>query len=146
MGKIKTLVVHHTATPTSWTVAKIRQLHLDQGWKDVGYHYLIRLDEDQEARIYMGRPQDGDNYLSSLEWGAHVYGHNATSLGISTVGNWSGKAMNPAIEMKGASTECPGLLVDMDRLRSLVDEQYKAAKRLLGRKKKCQKSKKPTGS
>lgn len=172
MGKIKTLVVHHTATPTSWTVAKVRQLHLDQGWKDVGYHYLIRLDEDQEARIYMGRPQDGDNYLSSLEWGAHVYGHNATSLGISTVGNWSGKAMNPAIErvliqhlvklcfkmeltpkdvkghreMSGASTECPGLLVDMDRLRSLVDEQYKAAKRLLGRKKKCQKSKKPTGS
>lgn len=119
----------------------------------------------------MGRPQDGDNYLSSLEWGAHVYGHNATSLGISTIGNWSGKAMNPEIErvliqhlvklcfkhdlkptdvkghreMKGASTECPGLLVDMDRLRSLVDEQYKAVKRLLGRK-KCQKSKKPTGS
>jgi N-acetyl-anhydromuramyl-L-alanine amidase AmpD len=168
LGKIETLVVHHTATPTSWTVAKIRQLHLDRGWRDVGYHYLIRLDEDKTARVYMGRPQDGDNHLSSLEIGAHVKGHNSTSLGISTIGNWSNKAMEPAIErvlvqhlvklclklelkpndvkghreMEGASTECPGLLVDMDRLRSLIDKQYKAVKRLLGRKTSCQKSKK----
>ena len=98
LGKIETLVVHHTATPTSWTVEKIRKLHLDRGWRDVGYHYLIRLDEDKEARIYMGRPQDGDSYLSSLEIGAHVKGHNSKSLGISTIGNWSGKAMDTDIE------------------------------------------------
>lgn len=76
MKPIKLLVVHCSATPADRDigVAEIRAMHRARGWKDVGYHYVIRRD----GRVEKGRP---DTVM-----GAHVAGHNDGSLGICLVG------------------------------------------------------------
>ena len=53
---------------------EIRSWHLDRGFSDIGYHYVIRRDGTQED----GRPIE--------QPGAHVQGHNAHSIGICLVG------------------------------------------------------------
>lgn len=74
--EVKYLVVHCSATPASRDIgaAEIRTMHRRQGWRDIGYHYVIRRD----GRVEKGRP---DN-----EPGAHVQGYNSVSLGICMVG------------------------------------------------------------
>jgi len=53
----------------------IRRWHVEErGWRDIGYHYVIRRD----GTIEQGR----DDAVP----GAHVRGHNAHSLGICLVG------------------------------------------------------------
>lgn len=76
MKPIKLLVVHCSATPADRDigVAEIRAMHRARGWKDVGYHYVIRRD----GRIEKGR--------ADTVMGAHVQGHNNGSLGICLVG------------------------------------------------------------
>jgi len=73
---IKRIVVHCTATREGQdvTAATIRDWHLKQGWSDIGYHYVIRLD----GRVEKGR---ADNLV-----GSHVKGWNAGSLAIVYVG------------------------------------------------------------
>ena len=44
------------------------------GWSDIGYHYLIKLD----GTVQEGRP------INKI--GAHVGGHNRDSIGIAYVG------------------------------------------------------------
>jgi len=144
LARIEYLVVHHTATPTTWTVEQLRRLHVDQnGWRDIGYHYVVRLNENGRAVTEIGRPHDGDGSLDPWEYGAHVRGSNSKSLGIAMVGNWSDEQPDPRIrselvtelvrlcidldldeqhikghrEMPSASTECPGMLFDLDALR-----------------------------
>lgn len=84
----KLIVVHVTATQpkTDIGVAEVRVMHKALGWKDVGYHYIIRRNGVVEA----GRPE-GDV-------GSHVAGFNSIALGISMVGgiNASGKPENNA--------------------------------------------------
>ncbi|MBO9500764.1 N-acetylmuramoyl-L-alanine amidase [Brevundimonas sp. A19_0] len=76
MKTISLLVVHCSATPAARDigVAEIRAMHRAKGWRDVGYHYVIRRD----GTVEKGRP---DTVM-----GAHVQGHNANSLGICLVG------------------------------------------------------------
>lgn len=79
-----TLVIHCAATDEQdFSAADIRRWHvLENGWLDIGYHYVIRRNGDVE----LGRPK----------WavGAHVAGHNATSIGICMVGGGSTKECN----------------------------------------------------
>ncbi|MDR2946317.1 MAG: N-acetylmuramoyl-L-alanine amidase [Candidatus Adiutrix sp.] len=70
-------------------VAEIRRWHTDpkpkgRGWRDIGYHYVIRRDGSVET----GRPLD--------EVGAHVAGYNSSSVGVCLVGGVSedGKSEN----------------------------------------------------
>lgn len=76
MKPIKHLVVHCSATPASRDigVAEIRTMHKSMGWRDVGYHYVVRRD----GTVEKGRP---DTMI-----GSHVKGHNDGSLGICLVG------------------------------------------------------------
>lgn len=76
MKTIKHLVVHCSATPANRDigVAEIRLMHKKLGWRDVGYHYVIR----RNGVIENGRPDH--------EPGAHVQGHNANTIGICMVG------------------------------------------------------------
>lgn len=76
MRKIDTIVVHCSATPEgrAVSVSTIRQWHLDRGWRDIGYHYIIGLN----GEIWPGRP--------ITQRGAHVRGHNTGSIGICYVG------------------------------------------------------------
>lgn len=77
MRIITELVVHCSATKPDQDigVAEIRDWHVGQnGWNDVGYHYVIRRD----GKIEVGRYID--------EVGAHAKGHNENSVGICMVG------------------------------------------------------------
>lgn len=76
MRRINTIVIHCSATPEGRpvSVATIRSWHLERGFRDVGYHFIIGLN----GEIWPGRP--------IWEKGAHVRGHNANSIGICYVG------------------------------------------------------------
>lgn len=73
---ITDLIVHCTATieGRDHSAAEIRGWHKRQGWRDIGYHFVVRLD----GAIEVGRPL--------AQAGAHVSGHNAKSIGITYVG------------------------------------------------------------
>lgn len=73
---ITTIAVHCTATREGqpFHVTDVRSWHKAQGWADIGYHFLVALD----GSIEIGRPK--------AQAGAHVAGHNSTSVGIVYVG------------------------------------------------------------
>lgn len=73
---IKEVIVHCTATPEGRDVSvdTIRSWHLANGWKDIGYHYVVKLD----GSIEPGRAE--------AQVGSHVAGHNTGTLGIVYVG------------------------------------------------------------
>lgn len=72
----KYIVVHCAATKPSMDIGlrEIRQWHRQQGWLDVGYHYIIR----RNGHIEIGREH---NVV-----GSHVRGYNHESLGICLAG------------------------------------------------------------
>lgn len=74
--KIVEIIVHCTATPEGrdYSIETIRKWHLERGWKDIGYHYVVHPDGVIEA----GRPE--------AQVGSHVAGHNTGTLGIVYVG------------------------------------------------------------
>lgn len=77
MRKINQIVVHCAATKPSMNVdaQTIRRWHVEEnGWRDIGYHYVIKRDGTLET----GRPES--------QQGAHAAGHNAHSIGICLAG------------------------------------------------------------
>ena len=70
------IILHCSATieNADFSSADIKRFHLQRGFKDIGYHYVIRLD----GTIETGRNEN--------EIGAHCLGHNKDSLGICYVG------------------------------------------------------------
>ena len=73
---MKEIILHCSATKENadFSAADIKKWHLQRGFKNIGYHYVIRLDGTVEA----GRKED--------EMGAHCLGHNKDSLGICYIG------------------------------------------------------------
>ena len=85
MRRITDIVIHCSATKAiaDIGVKEIRQWHVEgQGWRDIGYHYVIR----RNGQLETGRPRE--------QVGAHVAGHNANSIGICLVGGLDPN-MNP---------------------------------------------------
>lgn len=81
MRKIDEIIIHCSATEAGrdFRAADIRRWHVNgNGWKDIGYHYVIDLD----GKIELGRPID--------QTGAHTSGHNQTTIGICYVGGLKG--------------------------------------------------------
>lgn len=76
MRNINEIIVHTTATVEGrdYDVAAIRRMHIQRGWSDIGYHFLIGLD----GNVMKGRPVE--------QVGAHVAGRNANTIGVSYVG------------------------------------------------------------
>lgn len=76
MRPINEIIVHCTATPEGREVkvAEIRRWHLQRGFRDIGYHYVIHLD----GSVEVGRAE--------AQAGAHCTGHNAHSIGVCYVG------------------------------------------------------------
>ncbi len=76
MRDIDKIIIHCSATPEGryTTVEEIKQWHIQRGWKDIGYHYVIYLD----GTIYKGRPIE--------EIGAHCSGYNKNSIGVCYIG------------------------------------------------------------
>ena len=83
--KITRLFIHCSATMPHRNVraADIRRWHKEQGWSDIGYHYVICRDGEVEA----GR--------SVHKTGAHAKGHNTGTLAICMIGGL-GKDNRPA--------------------------------------------------
>ena len=70
------IFVHCSATKATMDVGvrEIRQWHKEQGWLDIGYHFVIRRDGTVETGRDLGAV------------GSHVKGHNSTSVGVCLVG------------------------------------------------------------
>ena len=80
---IKRIIIHCSATKPNQNIgaATIKKWHLDRGWADIGYHYVIR----RNGEVETGRDRDGDGDIFE-EIGAHTYKYNRDSLGICIVG------------------------------------------------------------
>lgn len=76
MRTIDKIIIHCSATPEGrqTTIEEIKQWHIQRGWKDIGYHYVIYLD----GTIHIGRPES--------VIGAHCSGYNKNSIGICYIG------------------------------------------------------------
>ena len=78
------IVVHCSATPPKMDIGanEIRGWHVNgNGWRDIGYNYVIRRDGSLENGRDLNK--DGD---PRDETGAHARGFNARSIGICLVG------------------------------------------------------------
>lgn len=82
---IKELIVHCSATPEGkdYSVDTIRQWHLQRGFSDIGYHYVVYRD----GSIHIGRDE------SII--GAHCTGHNTNSIGVCYIGGCASDGKTP---------------------------------------------------
>lgn len=73
---ITEIIIHCSATPEGrdYIVENIRQWHLQRGFNDVGYHYIIYRD----GSVHKGRDES--------VVGAHCTGHNSNSIGVCYIG------------------------------------------------------------
>lgn len=73
---IDTIILHCSATKENEdvTVNDIRRWHIEKGYNDIGYHYVIYID----GSVHVGRD-------IKIE-GAHCLGYNANSIGVCYVG------------------------------------------------------------
>lgn len=101
--KIYEIIVHCSATPEGkdFTVDNIRRWHLQRGFADIGYHYVIYRD----GTIHEGRDVD--------RTGAHCLGHNAHSIGICYIGGVNSDGKTPK------DTRTPA---QKESLRNLVNQ------------------------
>lgn len=104
---IKEIIVHCSATPEGkdYTVLDIRRWHKQQGWSDIGYHYVIY----RNGHVEPGRNVDIA--------GAHCEGHNMHSIGVCYIGGMTRDGKNPkdtrTLSQKAALLS---LLLDLKRL------------------------------
>lgn len=75
MRLVDKVILHCSASDLpKQDVAMITQWHKRRGFRTIGYHYFIQSD----GTLGLGRPES--------EIGAHVEGHNASSIGICLAG------------------------------------------------------------
>ncbi|MGP5305348.1 S-layer homology domain-containing protein [Brachybacterium alimentarium] len=93
---VKAVIIHHTAGTNSYTKAESAQIvrgilsyHTGTlGWADVGYNILV----DKYGQIFEGR--SGGLHRNIV--GAHAYGFNTGSFGISVLGDYSSTTLPAA--------------------------------------------------
>lgn len=86
MRTINEIIVHCSASPEGLnvTAADIRRWHtVGNGWSDIGYHFVVRIDGTVEPGRPLAQP------------GAHCRGHNARSVGICYVGGLAADGRTP---------------------------------------------------
>ena len=100
MRQINKIIIHCSATPENRVVSveTIRKWHLERGFNDIGYHYVIHLD----GSMSYGRSIDKN--------GAHTRGHNRDSIGICYIGGMDVNMDQPK------DTRTPDQIESMDLL------------------------------
>lgn len=85
MRKIDKIILHCAATPEGkdFTVKDIRNWHLQRGFSDIGYHFVIYRD----GTVHRGRAVDFA--------GAHTLGQNKNSIGICYIGGCTADGKTP---------------------------------------------------
>ena len=95
MREIKKIILHCTATREGkdYSAETIREWHMSEPrmWSDIGYHFVIRNDEN--GTIERGRPVE--------KKGAHTLGENSDSIGIVYVGG-----VDKDLKAKDTMTAC----------------------------------------
>ncbi|MFB6778917.1 N-acetylmuramoyl-L-alanine amidase [Streptomyces sp. NPDC056352] len=94
---VKAVFVHHTAGTNDYSCADsasvvrgIYAYHVkSEGWKDIGYNFLV----DKCGTIFEGRKGGLDRPVL----GAHTYGFNRESTGISVLGTYTNTAAPSAV-------------------------------------------------
>lgn len=129
------IVLHTLAYAGEADIEKVRAWHKQQGWHDIGYHYLVR----RSGEVQTGRAED--------VIGAHAIGYNRRSIGIACEGHgdeemWTFPQILSLFRLiddlsrrykipphnvlghreTGAKKTCPGTKIDMDALRGLLFE------------------------
>ena len=109
---IKEIIVHCAATPEGkdFTVAQIKQWHLQRGFTDIGYHYVVYRD----GSIHTGRPESKS--------GTHCTGHNAISIGVCYIGGMDATNKNPK------DTRTPAQKASLLKLLKELKAKYPKAK------------------
>ena len=136
------IVLHHSASKdgTALNMQALRAMHLERGWKDIAYHFIIEQINGRQE-IVMGRYPN--------QYGAHsgVTVINATSVGVCLVGNFM-ETEPPAEQWERAvrlcsylskqykislgnirghrefkPTLCPGDKFDMEKFRAAVEKE-----------------------
>lgn len=80
--KVNEIIIHCSASGPKTKISDIKKWHLDRGFFDIGYHYVI----ENDGAIRIGR---------NIEtMGAHCKGHNAKSVGVCLVGGFDGKVLH----------------------------------------------------
>ncbi|UFM66809.1 N-acetylmuramoyl-L-alanine amidase [Paracoccus sp. MA] len=111
------IIIHCAATRPGWMAGKplaakvteIRRWHVrDNGWSDIGYHWII----DRDGKVAPGRPEGTP--------GAHVAGHNTGSIGICLIGGHGSSAADDFHEHYTVAQE--------DALVQLIESIKKRAK------------------
>jgi N-acetylmuramoyl-L-alanine amidase len=118
--KIHTIVIHYSATYPDQDIGvkEIRQWHTERGFRDVGYHWIIRRDGTLEE----GRPEGTP--------GAHVRGHNSGTIGICWVGGLD-RVSGPNVGVWNLTAAQEDALV---RLIADIQKRWPDAKRVIGHK------------
>lgn len=88
LSKVDAVFVHHTAGTNNYDCAEspaiiraILTFHVEtNGWNDIGYHFFV----DKCGTVFEGRAGGVDRPVL----GAHTYGFNSYSSGISMLGNY----------------------------------------------------------
>ena len=100
------IVIHCAATKASMDIGltEIRKWHVqDNGWRDVGYHYIIR----RNGEVELGR--------SIRDTGAHAAGYNHKSVSVCMVG---GMAEDNSAENNFTAQQWTALLDLVKQLKS----------------------------
>ncbi len=110
---VKTVFVHHTAGGNGYSCSEapsvirgIYRYHTQsQGWRDIGYNFLI----DKCGTIYEGRAGGVERAVL----GAHTYGFNHNSMGVAVLGTHSStdapaKVTNAVAQLSGWKLRAEG--------------------------------------
>jgi len=111
MRRIDKIIVHCTATPEGRhvTVKDVDNWHRKNGWRCIGYHWLIYLD----GSIHKGRDE-------SLV-GSHCVGYNKNSIGVCYVGGIDKGGKNPK------DTRTPEQKIALAKLLTELHNRYPKA-------------------
>lgn len=101
------IMIHHSLTEDSATVSwpAIRRYHLNQRWRDIGYHFGVEF-SGLEYEALIGRPLDME--------GSHCKeaGMNHKAIGVCVVGNYDYTEPSPL----ALDVLCQRILVPMMRI------------------------------
>lgn len=94
--KIDNIILHCSDSPFG-CAREIRKWHMDKGWRDIGYHFVVNNGypiagfyiEPFDGSIECGRYLDEDKFIEENEVGAHALGYNAFSIGVCMIGKTS---------------------------------------------------------
>lgn len=108
----KRIILHCSATPEDkdYTAADIDKWHKANGWKGIGYHWVIR----KSGLIEKGRRE--------TEQGAHAKHHNEDSIGICVIGTSEytheqvESLMELYLEIKGRWNIAPNMVIGHSEL------------------------------